>query len=194
MEEDRYIVELAAMGPGVTDQVSAQKALRTQVRRFRKQKKAVRFDEAPVKPLNPFGSIKLHPSEIAIFRGFLEMGLRQLSWNVCADADLFPTEIGRNLAESLRLAFPAGPPTEKPAVWVARIEPESLRETFIVAQDDPRVQNMTPDFLEDSINKLRAIQHVQELQASKRDLHGDDRLRDVFNKLKQRQGNDNPDA
>jgi DNA primase len=194
MEEDRYIVELAAMGPGVTDQISAQNALRKQVRRFRKQKKAVRYDEAPAKPLNPFGSIKLHPSEIAIFRGFLDVGLRQLSWTVCAEKGLFATEVGQCLADSLRHAFPTGPPTEKPAVWVARIEPESLRETFIVAQDDPRVQHMTPDFLEDSINKLRAIQHAKDIQSSKRELKGDDRLRDVYNKLKQRQPSENPDA
>jgi DNA primase len=194
MEEDKYVVELAALYPGATDQLSAQKALRKSIWRYKKQKKATRHDEAPPRPMNPFGSITLHPSEIAIFRAFLDIGLRQLAWNVCAEEDLFATETGQSLADALRLAFPSGPPTEKPAVWVARIEPDNLREIFIVAQDDPRVQQMTPMFLEDSINKLRAIKHGKDIQSSKRDLKGDERLRDVFNKLKQRQPHDNPDA
>jgi DNA primase len=194
MEEDRYLVELAAMYPGATDQISAQKALRAQVRRFKKQRKTLAHDEPPVRALNPFRSTPLHVSELAIFKGLLEPGLRQLSWNVCGDVDLFPSETGKAVASAVREAFPDGAPTEKPAVWTARIEPEGLRDTFTVALYDPRVDRLTDRFLEDAIAKLRALHDQRQLDQSKRDLAGDDRLRDVYKRLKERQGPDNPDA
>jgi DNA primase len=194
MEEDRYIVELAALYPGATDQVSAQKALRNQVRRYKRQVRSAREDEPVARPLNPFASAKLHASEIAIFRALLEPGLRQLSWNVCGEADLFATDLGSRLATAVRGAFPAGPPTEKPSVWVSRIEPEDVRDTFMVAQYDPRVERITDKFLEDAIEHLRRNRQKRQLQQSKRELTGDDRLRDVYRKLKERQESDNVDA
>jgi DNA primase len=194
MEEDRYIVELAALAPGATDQLSTQKALRNQVRRYKQQRRSAVVDEARPRALNPFRSTALHVSEIAIFKGLLEPGLRQLSWNVCGDADLFPTETGKGIAEAVRAAFPDSAPTEKAAVWTAKIEPEALRDTFTVAMYDPRVDRLTDRFLEDAIARLRAIQEQRKLQDSKRHLEGDDRLRDVYKRLKDRQGNDIPDA
>src|SRR6185369_7442554 len=98
MEEDRYIVELAAMYPGATDQISSQKALRAHVRRYKTQRRKAAPDEAAPRALNPFRSISLHVSEIAIFKGLMEPGLRQLSWNVCGEPQLFPTELGRGIA------------------------------------------------------------------------------------------------
>jgi hypothetical protein len=157
LEEDKYIVRLVAMDASITDPASAHKALRSQIRRFKQQKQRVREDEPVPRPLNPFRSSKLHPSEIAIFKGLLEPGMRQLS-------------------------------------WLAKLEPEDLRETFIVAYDDPRVERLTPEFLEDSVETLRKIQRNKKLQQSKREMQGDDRLRDIQKKLKDRQGDYNPDA
>lgn len=194
MEEDRYVVELAAMYPGATDQVSAQKALRNQVHRFKRQKRSVRDEDPVPRALNPFASAKLHVSEVAIFRALLEPGLRQLAWNVCGDPDLFATGLGNRLAQAIRTAFPDSPPTTKPAVWVAKLEPDEMRETFIVAHDDPRMDRITDRFLEDAIDVLRKIRQQKTVQRTKREMTGDERLREIHSKLKQKHPSDNSDA
>jgi DNA primase len=195
MEEDRYLVELAAMFPGATDQFRMQKALKEDVRRFRSQKRTAREDlPPPPRPQNPFTRTPLNGAEIAVFRALQEAALRQAAWNLCGESDLFVTDLARNLGHAIRETFPDGPPTEKPAVWIPKIEPEHLREAFIDAQDDPRVARFGADVLEGAVATLRRLKEKRDLRQSKSELSGDDRLRDIHKKLRNSQGLDNLDA
>ncbi len=189
MELDKYVVKLASMYPGVTDALSAQKALRAQVMRFRKEKARAREDDPPPRPMNPFKSLQqLKPPEIAIFGALLQPGMRQLAWATCGNVELFLTETGRQLAESIRLAFPEGPPSGAPAAWVNHIEPEELRDTFMVAQYDPRLEQMTPQYLEDSIATMRREHDEHDVSRLRAEPKTDESLIEIHNRLRKLKG------
>ncbi len=196
MEEERYIAELAALYPGATDIVRMQRALKDDVRKIRRNRKASRTDdEVAPSPSQTLTRAELHVSEIAILRGLLEPGMRQLAWNVCGEQNLFVTETGRLVAYAVTKAFPTGPPVEKPAVWVPRIEPESVRDAFDIAQNDPRVDRLTPDFLTDAIERLRKLYRNREIREQMRGRSKDvETLRDIHEKFKKRHESDNSDA
>jgi hypothetical protein len=69
-----------------------------------------------------------------------------------------------------------------------------VRETFMVAQYDGRVERITDKYLEDAIDGLRKLRQKKTVQQSRRELTGDDRLRDFYSKLKQKHPTDNSDA
>lgn len=193
MEEDKYIVEIAAMFPGGTDQVRMQRALKEEVRRFKAKRKLAAPDQPVARSQNPFKKTPLSSAEVAVFRALQEPGLRQVSWNLCGEEGIFVSELARALATAIREAFPDGPPTEKPAVWVPKIEPESLREVFIDAQHDPLEARFTPDVLEAAIRKLRFLKERREDHL----IEPDDkaaRLAQMIEKLKNRPQHQPPDA
>ncbi|HVT14396.1 MAG TPA: DNA primase [Fimbriimonadaceae bacterium] len=194
MEMDRYVVELAALYPGSTDPIASQNALRREIMKFKRRRRTAHADEAVPRPATPMLSRELHASELAIFRGLLEPGVRQLAWNVCGEGDLFVSELGGQTAAAIRAAFPSGPPSEKPSVWVPAIEPEHVREAFSLAQHDLRFEGITVRLVEDAVMRLRRIQKTRELQQIKKQPQDNERLKDFLNKLKERHQNHNPDA
>lgn len=194
MEMDRYVVELAGMYPGSTDPLASQNALRREIGKYKRQMRSAPAGEMAAHPSMPMTPRELHASEIAIFRGLLEPGVRQLAWNICGEGDIFVSELGREVAAAVRAAFPGGPPTEKPSVWVPAIEPENLREAFALAQHDLRFEGITNKLLEDAVQRLRRLRKNRELEQIKKQPQDNERLRDFLNKLKERHEDDNPDA
>ncbi len=217
LEQDKHLVHLAALYPGAVDQLSAQKALRGEVRRHKRRSNSVRPDEQPSKPINPFKSLAVDAAELVVFRAFVDNEQRALAWNLFGEHNLFFTDSGKALAAAIRQAFPTGPPVGKPSTWVMSIEPDDIRDVFIASQYDLRAEPASTgrstvpirtelsgdrrssplsieEMLKGAINKLRGYRHQVEIEASKRDLTGDDRLRTVHSKLKQKHPSDNSDA
>lgn len=190
LQLDRYLVQLAGMAPGATNPVSTQQALRRQVVRFKKDRRARAGDEAAPRPSNPFrAGSKMDRCEIAVFRALSEPALRTRAWTFCREGELFPTSIGRELANAVIEAFPEAPPGGPPSVWAAHLEPEAARESFLLAQDDLRVAVLPAEFLEEAILELRRRQEQRNVDELRQGERTDESLLEITERLRRLKGN-----
>jgi DNA primase len=187
MELDRHLVRLAAMYPGLRDQVQAQKDLRSMVLRHRRQAKRPSPEPTATRPrptIAPLGIKDLRPAELVILGALYDDQLRRLAWETAAETSLFTSKIGAELATAIRTSFPDGPPAGIPATWLGRIEPEAMREEMIRLETDPRVDRITPNFFEGSVAHLREQLEKRSFDVLKNAPRDDQALVEIQNRLR----------
>lgn len=166
MEMDRFIVQMAPLYPGLRDPIAAQKAIRREVSRHRRRP-APRGNGQPeaAVPKRPEGPQKttLSASEVAVIGALLREDLREEAWDALQDASLMVTRLGIDLAEAVNGAFPLKAPEGPPALWLAEVEPESLRAKLAEVAADPRVEVIREQVLADALRHLRAQKESREL-------------------------------
>ncbi len=185
---DKYIVNFASQYPGATDQLSTQTALRKQVYALRRRRRSATSDEPPPRALHPFKSLqKLHSAEIAIFRAVLDKHLRKLAWSAVSEPDIFLTVEGKAVASGLCSSF-ASVPEGHPSTWINDLEPEEIRETFMVAQYDPRVEILSQEFVEDAIRQMRVKVEKRSIRKLGAGTKSDESLNEIHQRLRKLKG------
>lgn len=185
IELTRHVDRLAPLLPGVRDRRSAERAIRREVANRRKRTVGFRDDRGPLRKvtLEPMAS-----AEAVIFRALLDDAFSRQGWMFARAPNLFVSELGRRLSEKVARIFPAGPPTDRPAVWLPRIEDEELVRTLENLLDDPRGGPLSEAVIADAVTWLRA---EQERRGAERRLAeapvGDDAARAaLLDRLRQR--------
>lgn len=193
---DKFIVNMAALYPGATDQISTQNALRNQVKSLRRRRKQIAPDAPAPKALHPFRSLqKLHSAEIAMFKAVLDKSLRVLAWSLILEPESFLTTDGRAVAGALKNAFGEHPPEGAPASWVNQLQPDDAREIFMVAQYDPRVEIISQKFIEDAVRHIRAKREKKSIRGLLDDKKSDESLNEITERLRKLKGqNDSPQS
>lgn len=195
LEIEKHIEELAALYPGVRDQIAAKSILRRQVIDARRTKRAANAGrgEAPA-PKHAIHKSPISVLERAIFVAFVRERQRQKAWQALADSEIFETEAGAKLALAIRGAFPNRPPEGKPAEWLSQIEPADLSTSLAELEmgwrhkigDDRIDPDEELDEAIAALKKKRDTRLVQELKTanSDDDKQESERLREISERLR----------
>ncbi len=196
LEVEKHIEELAALYPGVRDQLAAKSILRKQVINARRTKRAA----DPHRDSQPAQRTQIHQSPIsvlerAVFVAFIRDRQRSKAWQAMASSEIFETDAGAKLAAAIRGAFPSKPPEGKPVEWLGQIEPANygtvlaeLEQAWTNRIGDDRID--TDAELEEALlalNKKRDARLVQELKSNVGADGSDDdsdRLREINERLR----------
>lgn len=196
LEVEKHIEELAALYPGVRDQLAAKSILRKQVINARKTKRTA----DPYRDSQPAQRTQIHQSPIsvlerAVFVAFIRDRQRSKAWQAMASSEIFETDAGAKLAAAIRGAFPSKPPEGQPVEWLGLIEPANygtvlaeLEQAWTNRIGDDRID--TDAELEEALlalNKKRDARLVQELKSNVSADGSDDdsdRLREINERLR----------
>jgi len=203
-ELEKYAGDLAPLYPGGRDLNRTQNALKAEaLREAARRKRGSDPAERPSVSELTSQIAQMHISEIVVLAGLLDSAARQLSWAACGETNLFFSERGKEAASAIREVFPSGPPTEKVVVWLPKINSDTAREALETTQAVDRIEPRSEgrDFsgfdrvasIQGAIAKLRDMRRRREVHGSLGSLDNE-RLREVYEKLKQRHASDNSEA
>ncbi len=185
LEIARHVDRLAPMYPGVRDVIAAQRALRNEVQRLRRQGAAPKkgAEPAPKRAVvnAASGDVPLHSAELALLCAYVEGFERALVHSVLEEPGLWRTALGERIASDLASAFVATP--IGPAVtWIDAVPPETAEALRDL--DFGRVGTLNEQFVIDAIEDLRRRRELDEMARLQRTETGDDRLRNVHERLR----------
>lgn len=169
MELERHVVRFAPQYPGLRDSLQAQKALRQQIGKVRRQlRRRPNEGERPVVAVElPRMGQKLDSAEVVVFRAFLDERFRRQVFLFARKADLFTTDLAVRLSNAVAQAFPSSPPEGPPATWLHRVEPDELRQVLSDLPLDVRAANLSDAYVADAIGKLREMAGDRMLREAK---------------------------
>ncbi len=163
MDLDRHIVHLAGILPGIPDVMQAQKSLRREVNKIRRavsQKKEAltptAFDHKQMQG-------KLSPAELVIFLAFLSTEFRVSGWMFSRTKELFATPLAIRISDAVSTVFALGAPEGEPARWLHKIQDEELRQILADLLLDLRANNLTEQYIADTVERLRQQQQKRKL-------------------------------
>lgn len=182
MEVAELAQKLAPLHPNLKDPKEAYAALRRMVvleRRNRSGRPAPRQNSPTSQP----SKLGIKAAEAVLFRAFLSDPHRIAAWQAFAEEDLFLTHTASELAAAIRTTFTEAAPAGPPANWLSEIEPPEQQEllTEIAMRDSTTL--LTPEFVRDTVNSLRLKREERHLQRIKTTESGDERLRQLQEKL-----------
>lgn len=169
IELDSHIERIAPKYPGTRDRIHAQKMLRNWVARVRKARRAGAVTAAASS--SEFARIRqdrpeMLSSEATLLKALLSDAYRHQAWTALQDGELVVTPVVSDLVASIATVFGEGGPDDAPSVWLAKIEPESLREVLVDV--DARDLPLSDEFLEDAVQVLRRKQLERQVDDWKR--------------------------
>lgn len=154
MELDRHLVAMARRYPGATDQVSAQRALRAEVVRRRRQlRPAPGAGERPAASPKAPGA-RFAPEEKAVFRALFDPALQSAAWAGLREDGMVFTSLALATRAELREALGEAGPSGTPGDWLAQItEPDvTTHLTDLAFEEKPA---LSASWLEDCLQRLR---------------------------------------
>ncbi len=189
MELDRLIVRLATRYPGLSDQIAAQRALRTEVAKHRR----IYRSSAPVSQpsVKKRSALPLSVEERALFRGLLRPSFMAQAWGALREEGLCFTPEGMALRGALLAVFEDAGPLGEPADWIAEMVDEEAVSLLVDLSFMER-PFLSESYLEDCVNSLRAAKERRErLAIAQEGLNDADdaKLRELQERLRRRQGN-----
>lgn len=184
LEAERHILELAGEYPGLRDPVAAARAIRQLIAASRQP--APESGAAPVRRARPLRGTagEMTGPEQAVLEALFLPELRASAWRAIVQPDLFTSGIAYEITSVLADAFPEGPPEGPPAVWLAQIGPDGVRDRLSDLALRPRFL-LDPTTLDGAIDRLtrqRETRAVRELGSTATD---DDALRHLSQRLRQ---------
>lgn len=154
MELDRHLVAMARRYPGTSDQVSAQRALRAEVVRRRRQLRMApgSEDRPSVAPKAP--SVRFAPEEKAVLRALFDLALRAAAWTaLCEQEIVYTTNALAARAELLEVLGASGP-TGSSGDWLAQVTDLDVAKnlTDLAFEEKPA---LSASWLDDCLQRLR---------------------------------------
>ncbi len=163
MELDRHLIHLAGLYPGITDVIQAQKSLRREVNKIRRSSNS-KVEVRTQKEFDPRQlQSKLSSAEIVVFRAFLSQEFRVSGWMFTRARDLFSSPTAISISDAISSVFPMGAPDGVPALWLHRIEQEEIRQLLADLLQDMRADNLTEQYISDTVERLRQQQQKRKL-------------------------------
>lgn len=161
----RHIDRLRGVYPGTRDVEQAGKAIRIEVSRIRKARKAAvakphHGEEgervAPVRRPQIKGT--LTGPEFLLFRALLSENarFRTFGYMFSKKPDFFQSGVGQEISQAVSRSFPDRAPVGPAATWLDRIEPESARYSLAELLMRPYEEPLTEDVLATAIERLKA--------------------------------------
>jgi len=199
MDFVRHIDRLAGMYPGTKDLELAKKAIQGDVARVRRQKRnrsrAAEEAHFPTPQPRKARADDLTSAELVVLGAFVQEDFRKQAWMFCKTEHFFETGLGVRMSRAIAAAFPAMAPEGEPALWLGRIDDELVQEVLSEIPFKLRIEQITQDYLADTIERLRAKLARRQLRESKNS--GAD-LGEIHKRLKQinpdnREKSDSPD-
>lgn len=183
LEVETHIVPLAAQYPGLRDPQAAERALRRQIQAARRAMgsgpRAVRRQTAVEMP-----DRTLNRKEEAVFLALLSEELRPMAFEAMHDDSIFVTDKGAEIARSMVEAFPSGPPSGAPSIWLSQLQPEEIQDEF--ARLAMRSSGtLTLQTLRHAIAQLQSERDLRSVAPLKHEATSDDeKLREIQERLK----------
>ncbi len=187
MELLRYTQKLATLVPDIRDPKAATSWLRKQALNKRRRKKQ---DNEEYEPAQKVGrpNIPLKPYEADLFRAFIDEAFRQEVFPFVTNESYFVTGTGASLAKILADAFPLEIPKGVLADWLSSIEAESGRD-LLVALQMTELHPLTRESLTLLLQNVHKILEDLGRNQVKEQLTGDERLRQINERLTKSDGN-----
>jgi DNA primase len=159
----RHIDRLRGVYPGTRDIEQAGKAIRIEVSRIRRARKAAakpqHEDDRPFAP-TPRPQIRgtLTGPESLIFRALLSENarFRTFAYMMSRVPDLFQSGLGQELSMAICKAFPERAPVGPAGSWIDKIEPDSTRQLLIGLLMQPMEDPITEEAMAESIERLKS--------------------------------------
>lgn len=159
----RHIDLIRGLYPGTRDVFQAGQAIRLEVARIRRARKAAakpqpREDE-PRPVIRPAARLMrgvMSGPESMIFRAFLSEKYRRFGYMIALKADFFQSGVAQELSHALKNAFPDRPPEGSPGTWIHRIEPETARQTVADLMMDPNEEPLTEEAMSTALQRLKS--------------------------------------
>ncbi len=189
MELDRLIVRLATRYPGHSDQIAAQRALRTEVAKHRRIYRSSAPSTQPAAKKR--GALPLSVEERGLFRGLLRQSFMAQAWKAIREEGLCYTPEGLALRSAMVGAFDETGPTGEPAEWIAEIADDDAVSLLVDLSFMER-PFLSESYLEDCAAKLRSAKERRErLAMAQEGLNDADdaKLRELQERLRRRAGN-----
>ncbi|MBW7929215.1 MAG: hypothetical protein H3C58_14245, partial [Fimbriimonadaceae bacterium] len=189
MELDRLIVRLATRYPGHSDQIAAQRALRTEVAKHRRIYRSSAPSAQPAAKKR--NALPLSVEERGLFRGLLRQSFMAQAWNAIREEGLCFTPEGLALRSAMVGAFDEAGPTGEPAEWIAEIADDAAVSLLVDLSFMER-PFLSESYLEDCAAKLRSVKERRErLAMAQEGLNDADdaKLRELQERLRRRAGN-----
>ncbi|MGV3614420.1 MAG: DNA primase [Fimbriimonas sp.] len=160
----RHVDRLKGLYPGTRDPIAAAKAIRAEVNRLGRAKRAraagpeAEFEEAPSRP-RPGPAITLKGTLIGpermVFRALLSEQYRMSAYFVSRVTDLFQSGIAVEISEAIKASFPTGAPVGPPNAWLGKLNPEPARQWLSDILMHPWDEPLTEEAIAQSIERLK---------------------------------------
>ena len=173
LDVERHLDRFSALYPGLRDPVAARRRLESMVADRRPSRAAPPRARPEAKPgaareggsepqADPPAFDLLNRIESTLFRAFFVPEFQRTVWMCVHRESLFMTGAGVRLARAIKAAFPDGPPTGPPAVWVGRL-PD--REATMMGDLNAGTIDLalTEDDLIGAIERLNRLMATREL-------------------------------
>ncbi|MCW5942965.1 MAG: DNA primase [Fimbriimonadaceae bacterium] len=155
MELDRYLVAMAKRYPGSVDQLSAQRALKSEVVRRRRQARMAPGPlDGPVVRPRVAAPAKYAPEEKAVFRALFDPALRPAAWRALGEDGLVYTPAAVAVQRELSQAFAQDAPIGSAGDWLAQVsDPDVAGQLADLSfEEDP---TLSESWLADCLQRLR---------------------------------------
>lgn len=187
LELMQFAQRLSPLVPELRDRKAAADWIRKQALAKKREKKLAADGEAVRSAGNTVTKPKLGLKRVEadLFRAFLEESTRALTYATVIDPDLFLTKPAMDVAQALADSFPLRQPDGLLADWISSIESEEARTLLIdleMTANDP----LPRSYVEDSISVLIRHREAREQERIKHEVGGDDRLKQINERLKKR--------
>jgi DNA primase len=160
----RHIDRLRGLYPGTRDVEKAGHAIRIEVSRIRKSRKAAaraHQDEdpdfaAPVR--RPQIKGRLTGPESLLFRALLSdhARFRSFAYMMSRRPDLFQSGVGQELSMAVSKAFPSGAPVGPVGTWIDKIEPAATRDILVGLVMQSMEDPITEEAMSEAIERLKS--------------------------------------
>lgn len=159
----RHIDRLRGLYPGTRDVEKAGNAIRIEVGRIRRARKAAvanrggeERSSTPTPRLQLRGN--LTGPETLLFRALLSDNarFRSFAYMMSKRPDFFQSGLGRELSVAISKAFPDRAPTGPAGMWLDKIEPESARETLAGVAMQSLEDPITEEAMSLAIERLKS--------------------------------------
>lgn len=159
----RHIDRLRGIYPGTRDVEKAGNAIRIEVSRIRKARKAAakaHHDQDPdfVPVRRPQIKGRLTGPETLLFRALLSdhARFRSFAYMMSKKPDLFQSGVGQELSAAVGKAFPAGAPVGPAGTWIDKIEPDSIRDVLVGLVMQSLEDPITEEAMSEAIERLKS--------------------------------------
>lgn len=189
MERLKFVEDLAPRYPKIHDAQAARGALLRQVQKRQVGAPAVTQNEQAAVHTSQerSGARSMISPEVAVFRAIMDEEYRQLTWPLLSEEDFFVTGVARKLAHEVAKSFPEGMPEGPVRQWIEQLELDIAKDVLVSVEQDPRVSFLTPEYVADSVERLRQKGLQREIEALKK-AEGDERDREIYERLKREKG------
>lgn len=184
----RYAQRLAPLVRELKDRKVAAEWLRKQTYAKMKRRRDDYYEDEPAKPVQK-PKLGLKTVEAALFRAFIDEGLRGIVFSTVTNDELFLSPPAVELAKAMADAFPLTPPAGPLADWLGSIDSESGRN-LLIDLDFTTAHPLTREYVQDSIAVLEQKMLERERERVKHEESGDNRLSLIQEQLRRQHGPD----